>query len=200
MNKYRVNGVVLMSGDVHTGEIMRNPCSKQRTGYDLYEITSSGMTHSARGLVKYFAESWIPPTYHTRYQNLYQDLNFGIIDVNFTNGHVANISLQIRNKEGSIVREQVLPYLSLIRNEKLIGGHENCSIYVKSPLRRLLEYHLTHFTDPTTLEAKRGIIMYSIFFGVLSVGLLVLFLLARAYVCLCRYRKKDYSVKREKLE
>ena len=196
MNKHKVNGVVLMSGDVHTGEIMRNPCSKLRTGYDLYEITSSGITHTIPRLMRYFWETWIPPTYHTRYHGVFQDVNFGIIDVNMTDGHVTNISLQIRDKTGDIVREVVLPYSALVRNESSTGGHETCVVYAKSPLRRLFEYHLTHFGNVSkTLEGKRGVIMYAMFLAIFLVGLFMM------YICayFCCYRRKNRVTKKEKL-
>ena len=184
VNKYRVNGVVLMSGDVHTGEIMCNPCSKQRIGYDLYEITSSGITHTITGPVKYFAEAWMPPTYDIRDDNMYQDLNFGIINVNLTFGHVSNISLQIRDKTGNIIIEKSLPYSALIRNETLIGDHENCSIYAKSPFRRLFEYHLTHLSNISTRKGKRGVLLYSLVLGVL----LAIFCFSIS-LCCCRKQK-----------
>ena len=196
MNKHKVNGVVLMSGDVHTGEIMMNPCSKQRTGYALYEITSSGITHTIPRFMKYFYESWIPPTYHIRDQNVYQDVNFGIIDVNLIDGHVSQISLQIRNKAGNIVREQVILYAALIRDESSIGGHENCIIYAKNPLRRLLGYHFSHFSNfPKTLESKRGMIMYALFLVTILVSFFMMYLCAR--VCCCR--TKNRVSKKEKL-
>ena len=195
INKYRVNGVVFMSGDVHIGEIMRNPCSKPRIGYDLYEITSSGITHTVFGPLRYFTEAWMPPTYDTRVDNMYIDLNFGIIDVNFTNGHIANISLQIRNRQGDIVREQILPYSSLIRNEKVIGGHENCSIYLESPASRLFKYHLSHLSNLSSTKGKIGVLMYLAAIGILLMELMILYRIVRW----CCRRKKSLG-KKEKPE
>mmetsp|Transcript_12299 Transcript_12299/g.12317 ORF Transcript_12299/g.12317 Transcript_12299/m.12317 type:complete len:82 (-) Transcript_12299:51-296(-) len=42
-NLEKVPGTILLSGDIHIGEILKQNCNK----YAIYEITSSGMTHTA---------------------------------------------------------------------------------------------------------------------------------------------------------
>eukprot|EP00002_Diphylleia_rotans_P014468 TRINITY_DN2821_c0_g2_i1.p1 TRINITY_DN2821_c0_g2~~TRINITY_DN2821_c0_g2_i1.p1 ORF type:complete len:346 (-),score=50.25 TRINITY_DN2821_c0_g2_i1:478-1515(-) len=50
LNKTKRPGVVFISGDVHFGEIMVDDCA--RNPYPLYEITSSGLTHSCMSIFK----------------------------------------------------------------------------------------------------------------------------------------------------
>lgn len=47
---HRVPGVVLLSGDIHFSEL--NSMSCHSVGYPLYELTSSGLTHSWSGVIK----------------------------------------------------------------------------------------------------------------------------------------------------
>ena len=41
------NGYVFLSGDVHFSMIHHSGCASLATGYDLIEVTSSGLTHHA---------------------------------------------------------------------------------------------------------------------------------------------------------
>ena len=49
--------IILLSGDVHHGEIMVDPCTKFINGYEMREFTSSGMTHSADSVLSYLRTS-----------------------------------------------------------------------------------------------------------------------------------------------
>ena len=84
---YNVSNAVLLSGDVHWGEQMRYNCMNKKTKEykSLYEMTSSGLTHSW---------SYTYPAYWTMMKNighalsadgaiigLTNDLNFGEIEV-----------------------------------------------------------------------------------------------------------------------
>ena len=44
LERYQIPGVLFISGDVHLAEMLKYPCSS--LGYPLYELTSSGLTHS----------------------------------------------------------------------------------------------------------------------------------------------------------
>lgn len=62
----QVNGVVILSGDVHMAMLMEHPCSKKKVGYPLYELTSSGLTHTAKAQIPRiveFKDYMYPPTY-----------------------------------------------------------------------------------------------------------------------------------------
>ncbi len=84
-------GIILLSGDRHWGEISRMDDSP--TGYPLYEITSSGMTHH---------KSWLSCTFMknaNRYRigEVYRDMNYGLIEIDFRKQPV-QITFQIRDQ------------------------------------------------------------------------------------------------------
>jgi alkaline phosphatase D len=68
----RVSGVVILSGDVHMAMLLEYPCSRKKVGYPLYELTSSGMTHTIQKHVPRIAEFkdyLYPPTYVLSFNN-----------------------------------------------------------------------------------------------------------------------------------
>ena len=70
--------------------------------YPLYEVTSSGMTHS-----------WSDnPGEVNRYRlgELYTDLGFGTLDIDWESGQV---SLQLRDPSGAIAEEQIVALAEL---------------------------------------------------------------------------------------
>ena len=52
LNKHRMSGVVFLSGDVHFANAYHMNC-KSLTGYDIHEVTSSGMTHNNNQIFGY---------------------------------------------------------------------------------------------------------------------------------------------------
>ena len=85
----RPSGLVLVSGDRHLAEISR---MRTRGGFELREITSSGMTHS------------VPPHWSEanrfREGELYGGLNFGLARFQAD----APLLLEIRDQAGRVVR------------------------------------------------------------------------------------------------
>ena len=45
ISSLEIDGIALISGDVHYGLMSESPCSA-KTGYKIPEITASGMTHT----------------------------------------------------------------------------------------------------------------------------------------------------------
>ena len=93
-------GVILLSGDRHLSEISR--VEDPSLAYPLYEVTSSGMTHS-----------WInnPGEANShRVGELHKDLGFGTLDIDWAGGRV---SLQIRDRAGAVVVEETVPLSTL---------------------------------------------------------------------------------------
>eukprot|EP01083_Nonionella_stella_P250810 866069_1 len=103
---FNVSNPVFVSGDVHWGEQMRYNCyNPQRNEYkSLYEITSSGLTHSW---------SHTYPTYHNMLKDMSKyldadgttigwmnELNFGEMEVLHENGNIENIYLRVYGVEG----------------------------------------------------------------------------------------------------
>lgn len=96
----KVPGVILISGDRHFAEI-----SKIKTnGYPLYEITSSGMTHSWDNL-KEEANRY-------REGNLFKYLHFGQIEINWNSKPVI-VKLQIRDRQNQIQLQKQIPLSEL---------------------------------------------------------------------------------------
>lgn len=79
--------VVLITGDVHTGEIIRYPCN----GNIHYEVTSSGMSHNALSQYGYQAmimsALFFPSTFSVVKKQY--DYNFGIIDIDYENSRLS---------------------------------------------------------------------------------------------------------------
>lgn len=95
INRSGAPGVILLSGDRHISEIMK--VEDAALPYLLYEVTSSGMTHS-----------WSDnPGEANRYRlgELYTELGFGTLDIDWEGGQV---SLQLRDPSGAVAVEQVV--------------------------------------------------------------------------------------------
>ena len=91
-----VPGVILLSGDRHFAEISR--IEEPSVGYPLYEITSSGLTHSWRQ----------PPPEPNRHRvgERWTELNFGLVVVEWSASPV--IALQVRDRNNVVRLEQRL--------------------------------------------------------------------------------------------
>lgn len=68
--KTRPSGLILISGDVHYAELMRFPGACSPTGADIWEATSSGLTHtcddSNSGICKLALNTLLKTAYHVR--------------------------------------------------------------------------------------------------------------------------------------
>ena len=95
IGRSRALGVIFLSGDRHLGEIarMKHPA----VAYPLYEITSSGLTHSYSKLKRE------PNRY--RLGDFYNQINFGLVELDWQAGQVG---LQIRDRENVVRREQII--------------------------------------------------------------------------------------------
>ena len=88
-------GVIFLSGDRHLGEISR--LEHLALSYPLYEITSSGLTHS------YSKVKREPNRY--RLGNFFNQLNFGIIKLNW---QLRQVELELRDRENAIRQKQII--------------------------------------------------------------------------------------------
>jgi len=105
IKKYHVPGVVLLSGDVHHAEIMRNNCS--HLGYPLYEITSSGLTHSFASQVPFLGSAFVDYVLPTKYRlGFYAKENYGTIQFNWE--ITPSITFRIHDVDGSVVLEMTI--------------------------------------------------------------------------------------------
>lgn len=101
-------GVILVSGDIHNGEILRKDCSG--LGYPLYELTSSGLTHSCTNeLGSLLCRILLNTAWNSelRQGDYYDGLNFGTIEINWETKPVS-VALQIRDVNGTVVIQREL--------------------------------------------------------------------------------------------
>jgi alkaline phosphatase D len=98
-----VPGVILLSGDRHLAEISR--FDEPGVGYPLYEMTSSGLTHSSR-LVR-------PEPNRYRIGEQWRGLNFGLMVIEWSTNPM--IALQIHDRDNLVRLEQRLELRQLQR-------------------------------------------------------------------------------------
>ncbi len=81
INKHEKSGVILLSGDVHFAQFYDTKC-KSLTGYNVPELTTSGMSHHVDSFLK-FGHKWLPmvtPKFWAS-SDIIVDYNFGLIKV-----------------------------------------------------------------------------------------------------------------------
>jgi alkaline phosphatase D len=89
INKVKANGVLFLSGDVHYAEISK---LKNEKGYDLLDVTSSGIT-----------STWDFPTQNSnRIEGPVMENNFGLITINWNSNPDIKIEIIDRNKNQRI--------------------------------------------------------------------------------------------------
>lgn len=103
------SGLIILSGDRHWGEISR--MNDSPTGYSLYEITSSGMTHYKSWL----AYTFLPTKNRYRIGETYRNLNYGLIDIDLGHNPVT-ITCEIRDQDNNPRLKQVITLDSLRTN------------------------------------------------------------------------------------
>lgn len=91
IKKHKVNGVVIISGDTHWGEISRY---EQNLDYPLIEMTSSGLT-----------EKWkdVSPNKH-RVGKFTHDVNYGDLSIDWQQTDPA-ISLKLKGIDGDVIMQ-----------------------------------------------------------------------------------------------
>jgi len=104
LRKYKKDKFLILSEDIHYAEIDTYPCPEE-VGFRLYEITSSGLTHSVNMLPAFgeFITNLFPQTFNGP-EDRYTDLNFGALNFDFENNKV---TIQIRNYTGQVVIEKI---------------------------------------------------------------------------------------------
>lgn len=90
----RAPGVIFISGDRHIHEIALKDDSE--TPYPLYEVTSSGLTHS------YSSFPGEPNKY--RLDKVFPDKGFGVMEIDWA-GKATSVYLQIRDERNEVQRE-----------------------------------------------------------------------------------------------
>jgi alkaline phosphatase D len=108
IGKNDISGVVLLSGDVHFGELNCTPWSK-RGGYDFYELVSSPLAQvTSNQYLAWQPEMRIRPAYM-------RTSNCGIIDFDLT-GSDPELTFQLINVHGHPVWEPLVLHASELKN------------------------------------------------------------------------------------
>ena len=69
IEKTKKEGIILLTGDIHNGQILKTPCVIKGIGYDLYEITSSGLGHYCKPKCDIIIDYILPRMY--KVSNIY---------------------------------------------------------------------------------------------------------------------------------
>jgi alkaline phosphatase D len=101
IKKTNAGGVVFFSGDRHLGMILHE-FSKEEP-YELWEVTSSGLTHALPDTAPVEAD-------RNMVGKIFFGLNFGWVDIDWKN---KRLSLQIRDEKGKVGREKTVTFKSL---------------------------------------------------------------------------------------
>lgn len=113
--------VIMLSGDVHMSEILKNTCNK----YLSYEVTASGMTHTIATTAGYLSNlyiyGWLPFTYNIGHRILHK--NFGFIEIDWYN---QTLNLSIRDSFGEISLAEQVSFSSL--STPITKKNEYCDI------------------------------------------------------------------------
>lgn len=106
--------IIILSGDVHYAEILRDDCSAHIHGYPLKEWTSSGLSHSdgeypyIGSLPFHLGLYLVPPTFSTD-RDRYSKRNAAIIDFTLGQTHRDSVAeLTIIGREGQKVLSERL--------------------------------------------------------------------------------------------
>ena len=128
IRKYKLSGVIFLSGDVHFAEIMKYPC-KERIGFELYEFTSSGLTHYTSShvpLVHNIIGEIYPKTYSEPSDRFFER-NFGAIHFKF-GGNTSSVKLEARSYYGVPTLERQISYSDLTFDEAIINDNSTCIV------------------------------------------------------------------------
>jgi alkaline phosphatase D len=106
IKKTKANGVVLISGDRHHGELSKLP--KQKTGfYDLYDLTSSGMTEKSQG----YRDEW--SAWRVSPPKPYFGDQYGEIKIDWQGKSGPLVSLLLRNSRQEILASSLIKLADL---------------------------------------------------------------------------------------
>lgn len=102
--------VVLLSGDVHYGELLAHTCASP--DYTVYEMTSSGITHSIQSqagnssLARFMFQDFMDSRYRVPHQAKYMGSNYGTVAVDWPESATAapTVTLSVRDDTGRAVR------------------------------------------------------------------------------------------------
>jgi len=163
---------VLLSGDVHYGEILKTTCIGTRN--PLFELTSSGLTHCCGnlpfGLCRPILDNVMTSRYHVEF---FEYLNFGSIEIHWDSPII--VDLQLRNENGTVKAQQRM----------LLDSHYDVNKEDCEPLLNIPEWKLM------TVDEIRPFFLGGLFTFLATIVFL-------CYRCCCRSRTPQQKRKHGK--
>lgn len=113
--KHNTSGVIFISGDIHEAQVLRTSCMEEYIGYNLYEFTSSGLTHAFRlPFATLFVDNILLHDYY--HSKSVAERNFGLMEFSFDNENKENSSIiiTINKYNNETIHKVILSYKDLI--------------------------------------------------------------------------------------
>ena len=116
IGKYKKSGVIFLSGGLGFAQILKTFCPLPKIGYNLYECTSSGLSHSNK------FHSFINNFYHNDYLidgKNFNGINFGQVSINWGDKNdikSSYIDLEIYDENDNLVSDVRVNYIDLLYN------------------------------------------------------------------------------------
>ena len=209
IGKYKRNGVIFLSGGLGFAQILKTFCPLPKIGYNLYECTSSGLSHSNK------FTSFINNFYHNDYlikNNNFNGINFGEVKIHWgEQDNILNsyVELNIYDKKDKKVLNVKIDYKDLVYkadtrdyylDEKKMKDIKYMNIYdgescereihhrARTPFMNI-KFYLTHISQlPVAIITSVFIIVFCdlLFKGRFLILLLIILICFAAY-CLSYY-------------
>jgi hypothetical protein len=186
--KYKKSGVVILSGDIHMAEILKTFCSIPEIGYNIYEITSSGMSHYAwfGMFIEHIFANDYSVTDFVRYYN-FAKINF----IWGNNRSESKLNVSIIDIDDDIRTSMIINYEDISHkkiDEILIPGERDCKSKLLTRFKTPNEYLNYYKKYPMTLFPI--ILFITIIFTLIFVGFYLTYLISKFIWNLLVQRKK----------
>jgi len=189
--KYHIEGVILLSGDVHFGELLESPCPVGGMKYNLIELTSSGMSHldtDHHPTAAYLHETFFPFTWKGS-DPIYR-LNYGVVEIDWESPDPA-LTLSIKTLKQEILLERTIKLSEI--SERDVSQEELDSCILKTDAsRRAYDHVIAGLLVPRRLVYTIYSILFwplLLFIIYLSIRFIVLFL--RSLFCQRQKQKEQ---------
>jgi hypothetical protein len=149
--RVKKNGIVLLSGDIHCAELLKTFCVHPDIGYDIYEITSSGLSHFCD--FKLLFENFVNNDYSVI--PFIDTYNFGKIEFEWGDSREeSRFIIKFLDIDRKVRGEYTINYTDLVDKrieEKTDLYHRDCKTRLYSRLKSPIEYFLFYKNDPKAL-------------------------------------------------
>jgi len=151
ISRLKLSGVTFLSGDVHSAQIMKTPCPVEGIGYNFWEFTSSGLTHTCKDHVPFcdhVVEIIIPKTWDASPRWI--EKNFGTIRFDWKQSDDPTMIWEIRSEAGEILDNQRIRFSDV--SEQTESKHVEAAALEcpasSTPLWRVFTHLVSNVTVP----------------------------------------------------